>query len=128
VEFGWLDRQLGENANTPTPAVKGLWWNPGWIPIVSSGSGHLICLDMDPNQAGNVGQVILFLHDDGQRPLIAHNLRAWFVRLADDLERGLYKIVEDADGYRHFNGHALMWSSLEAKDLYDDPPPEVALA
>lgn len=74
---------------------------------------------MDPNEQGHVGQVILFLHDDSPRPLIAHSLRDWFARLAEDFERGLYEIVEDEDGYQHFNDHALMWSSLEEQDLYD---------
>jgi len=110
---------FGDNANPATPAIKGLWWSPRWIPIVTSGSGHLICLDMDPNDTGHAGQVILFLHDDGRRPLVAHSLRAWFARLADDLECGLYEIVKDEYGYQHFNSHALMWSSLEGQDLYE---------
>lgn len=113
---------FGDNANPDTPAIKGLWWNPRWIPIVTSGSGHLFCADLDPGPAGTLGQIILFLHDDEDRYLIAPSLRAWFARLADDFESGLYEIVEDEDGYQHFNSHALMWSSLEGQALYGPPP------
>ena len=108
VERGAFDG----NTNEPTPAIKGLWWNPRWIPIVASGSGHFFCIDLDPGPAGQEGQIILFLHDDTDRYLVARSLRAWFARLAEDFERGLYEIVTDEDGYQHFNGHALMWSSL----------------
>lgn len=103
-------------------AKQGLWWNPRWIPIVTSGSGHLFCVDLDPGPAGTLGQIILFLHDDKGRYLIAHSLRAWFARLTADLECGLYEIVEDENGYQHFNSHALMWSSLEGQELYEPPP------
>jgi cell wall assembly regulator SMI1 len=117
------DGSLGDNTNDSTPAIKGLWWNPQWIPIVTSGSGHFFCVDLDPGPEGKVGQVILFLHDDEDRFLVAPSLLAWFERLADDFERGLYEIVTDEDGYQHFNSHALMWSSLEGWRLYDSPPP-----
>lgn len=112
-----------DNTNEATPAIKGLWWNPRWIPIVTSGSGHFFCVDLDPGPQGTVGQVILFLHDDTARYLVAHSLRTWFARLADDLERGLYEVVTGEDGYRHFNSHALMWSSLEGRQIYNPLPP-----
>ncbi len=113
---------FGDNTNDPTSAIKGRWWSPQWIPIVTSGNGHFFCVDLDPGPEGTPGQVILFLHDDEDRYLVAHSLGAWFARIADDLERGLYEIVEDEDGYRHFNGHALMWSSLEGRRLYGALP------
>ncbi len=115
---------FGDNTNDETPAIKGLWWNPQWLPIVTSGSGHFFCVDLDPGPAGTVGQIILFLHDDEGRYLIASSLRAWFARLAADFERGRYEIITEADGYPHFNSHALLWSSLEGQTLYN-PLPEV---
>jgi cell wall assembly regulator SMI1 len=109
---------FGDNTTPAAPAIKGMWWNPRWIPIVASGSGHFFCVDLDPGQTGSMGQIILFLHDDERRYLVAHSLRAWFERLADDLERGLYQIVTDEGGYQHFNSEALMRSSLEGQELY----------
>lgn len=116
------DGSFDDNTNDETPAIKGLWWNSQWIPIVTSGSGHYFCVDLDPGPEGTVGQVILFLHDDADRFLIAPGLRAWFARLAEDFERGLYEIVTDEDGYQRFNSHALMWSSLEGQNLYERLP------
>ncbi len=75
-----------------------------------------------PRPGGDGGQIILFLHDDEGRYLVARSLRAWFERLAADFERGLYEIVTDEDGYQHFNSHALLWSSLEGQRLYGAPP------
>ena len=69
-----------------------------------------------------MGQIILFLHDDEDRFLVAPSLYAWFARLAEDFERGLYEIVTDEDGYQHFNSPALMWSSLEGQNLYERCP------
>lgn len=63
------DGAFGDNANEPTPAIKGMWWNPHWIPIVTSGSGHFFCVDLDPGPEGTPGQIILFLHDDEDRYL-----------------------------------------------------------
>ncbi|MBN1919825.1 MAG: SMI1/KNR4 family protein [Anaerolineae bacterium] len=116
---------FGDNTNDATPTIKGLWWNPQWIPIVTSGSGHFFCVDLDPGPEGTVGQIIFFLHDDGGRYLVAPGLRAWFARLAEDFERGLYEIVTDEDGYQHFNSHALLWSSLEGRTLYNPLPENV---
>jgi cell wall assembly regulator SMI1 len=112
------DGNFGDNTNKSTPYVKGYWWNPKWIPIVSSESGHYHCIDLDPNNEGELGQIILFLHDGDSRFLIARTLSEWFLKIADDLDKGKYKLVDD-NGYLIFNNEAFMWSSIEGKDLYD---------
>jgi cell wall assembly regulator SMI1 len=112
------DGIFGDNTNKSTPYVKGFWWNPKWIPIVSSESGHYHCIDLDPNNDGELGQIILFLHDADNRFLIARSLSEWFLKIADDLDRGIYKLADD-NGYLIFNNEAFMWSSIEGKDLYD---------
>lgn len=113
---------FGDNANPETAFVKGVWWHSRWIPVVSSGSGHLICVDLDPNVRGRAGQVILFLHDAPARYLIAHSLADWFARIADDLERGVYTLQAE-HGYWRFDNEAFMWSSIEGRDIYGTPPP-----
>jgi len=62
---------------------------------VTSGSGDYFCLDMNPLEPKRVGQVLLFLRDQPGRPLIAGSLRAWFDRIARDLEAGLYTFNEE---------------------------------
>lgn len=99
-----------------TPYIQKSWWLPGWIPIVSSDTGDYFCLDTNPPEAKRSGQVILFLHNRPERPLIAASLRHWFDRITRDLDDGVYTFTEQ-DG---FNGEALMWSALEGKHLLDD--------
>ncbi len=100
------------------PAIKNYWWNPNWLPIVTSGSGHFFCLDTDPGEEGQPGQVILFLHDDPERFLVAESLSDWFARIAIDLQRGLYTF----DTKEGFNSEALLWSALEGRSYYRKPP------
>ncbi len=125
-EWGFMakmaqDGSFGQNTGDadPSPYIKNYWWNPQWIPIVTSGSGHFFCLDTDPPEPDRFGQVILFLHDDESRYLVASSLTAWFERIARDLESGLYKFDPDEG---QLNGEAFMWSSLEGKHLYSSIP------
>ncbi|MEM9491128.1 MAG: SMI1/KNR4 family protein, partial [Myxococcota bacterium] len=106
----------GESRSEEHRSIRSDWWNPGWIPFVSSGSGHYFCIDTDPAEGGVPGQVILWLHDSPRRYLVACSLAEWFSAIADDLEAGTYIY----DGERtSFNHHAFMRSSVEGKALYD---------
>ncbi len=99
-----------------SPYLRDAWWHPGWIPIVSSDTGHYFCLDSDPPEPQRTGQVLLYLHDRPERPLVAGSLPAWFDRIARDLVQGIYTY----DIENGFNYEAFMWSSLEGKHLFDD--------
>lgn len=99
----------------PHPAITKKWWSTAWIPIVSSQSGHFFCIDTDPPEGGTPGQIILFLHDDGLRVLVAHSFEEWLAAIADDLERGIYTFDPNEE---RFSSEAFMKSSLERKDLY----------
>jgi cell wall assembly regulator SMI1 len=99
----------------PHPRIKSIWWNVQWIPIVSSGSGHLFCVDMDPAPGGKAGQVILFFHDDSTRLCIADSIRAWLAAIAADLEAGTYEY--DA-GSQTWSDSAFLQSSLEGQETY----------
>jgi cell wall assembly regulator SMI1 len=116
AENGSFDANAGQADVLPT--IKNYWWNPNWLPIVTSGSGHFFCLDTDPGETGHPGQVILFLHDDPERFLVAESLSQWFEEIAKDLQRGLYTF-DPEDG---FNNEALMWSALEGHSLYGRRP------
>jgi cell wall assembly regulator SMI1 len=112
------DGVFGANRNPATPAIKGHWWNPAWIPLVDSGSGHYFCLDLDPNRRGKAGQVMLFLHDSDKRHLIARSLPAWIGQIVADLEQNRYELVE-TNGTGRFRQEAFMHSSLEGQTIYD---------
>jgi len=99
-----------------TPYIRQAWWHPGWIPFVSSDTGHFFCLDTDPPEIERNGQILLFLQDQPERPLVAGSLQAWFDRIARDLAADVYS-YDETDG---FNGEAFMRSALEGKHLFDD--------
>lgn len=96
--------------------IRDAWWHPGWIPIVESGAGDFFCLDCNPPKPERSGQVLLFLGERPERPLVAGSLRAWFDRIARDLAEGAYAYDEEAG----FNNEALMFSSLQKKHLFDN--------
>lgn len=100
-----------------TPYIQKAWWHAGWIPIVSSDTGHFFCLDTDPPETKRTGQVLIFLQDRPDRYLVAASLGVWFDRVARDLEAGIYTYNE----VNGFNGEAFMWSALEGKHLFDNP-------
>ncbi len=99
-----------------TPYIRKAWWYSAWIPIVASDTGDYFCLDTDPSEPERHGQVLLFLQNRSERPLIAGSLEAWFDRILRDLESGLYHY----DPEQGFNGEAFLWSALEGKHLFDD--------
>lgn len=99
-----------------SPYIRQVWWHPAWIPVVSSDTGHYFCVDTDPLDNERTGQVLLFLQDQPERPLIAGSLRAWLDRIAHDLEAEIYTY----DKIEGFDGEAFMWSALEGKHLFDN--------
>lgn len=75
--------------------IKSDWWNPRWIPIASNSTGDFICIDLDPEPAGNNGQLIRFLHAGPERNLLCSSLEKWLADFADSLERGEYKVEDE---------------------------------
>ncbi|OOH78163.1 molybdenum cofactor biosynthesis protein MoeA [Pseudomonas koreensis] len=64
----------------PDPGVQDDWWNIGWIPFASNGSGDYLCLDLVPAAGGRSGQVISVWHDDGARCVVSESFSTWFAR------------------------------------------------
>jgi cell wall assembly regulator SMI1 len=110
---GLLEKGTFSKARSdPHPRISSAWWSVGWIPLASSGSGDLFCLDQDPGPKGKPGQIILFRHDDGQRLLIAESLRDWLAAIARDLEAGVYEYLPEG---RSWSNDAFLESSLEGR-------------
>jgi cell wall assembly regulator SMI1 len=108
---------FGTNEPKASPYIRNLWWHPGWVPFVSSGTGYYYCIDTDPIKPERKGQVVLFLQGRPERPLVAANLSLWFERILKDLKSGIYQY----DPEMGFNGEGFMWSALEGKHLLDIP-------
>jgi len=54
--------------------VKPYFWNPKWIPIAENSGGDYLCLDTDPAEKGDFGQVLYYFHDEGFREVEAKSL------------------------------------------------------
>jgi cell wall assembly regulator SMI1 len=82
----------------PDGPIKDDWWNPRWVPMTSNSSGdHPVCLDFDPAEGGERGQIISWWHDDPNRRLVAASLRSWLAGYLEDIENGLYVYSDDYD-------------------------------
>jgi cell wall assembly regulator SMI1 len=78
-----------------------LRWNWAWIPFAADGAGNLLCLDLDPDKGGEIGQVILWASDPAYVEVIAPSYRAWLEQFASDLEAGkLHWDAENDDWFR----------------------------
>jgi len=105
-----------DHAPKTSPYIQKVWWYSAWIPIVTSDMGDYFCLDTDPPEPERYSQVLLFLQNRPDRPLIAGSLEAWFDRILRDLESDLYQY----DPEQGFDVEAFLWSALEGKHLLDD--------
>ena len=71
--------------NLSIDGVKAGAWIEKWIPIIGYGNGDLCCLDLDPGEGGNHGQVIQYWHEDFETQNAAHNFKQWFAHFIDQL-------------------------------------------
>jgi len=81
--------------SSPDPGIKNDWWNLLWIPITANGSGDNYCIDLDPTDEGQKGQIIRMWHDDPQRELVSSSFRQWIYDYIADLENNVYEASDD---------------------------------
>ena len=74
----------------PDFGIRNKWWNIAWIPITSDGCGDNFCIDLDPTESGNAGQIIRMIHDHPRRELIAKSFDDWINQYISDLEADKY--------------------------------------
>ena len=79
---GTLENMSESCTSFPPQAIKIAYSNPKWIPFSYDYSGNHIGIDLDPDVAGKVGQVINFGTDEEDKVVIAENFE-------DDLQRCL---------------------------------------
>ena len=63
--------------------VKADWYNRLWLPVASDGAGNYFCVDLDPAEGGNPGQVIAFRHDSPERWVEAPDLPTYLATHLD---------------------------------------------
>jgi len=67
---------------------KDEWFRLKWIPFCGDGGGNHLCLDMDPDKDGQVGQIITMWHDMDERVVVAPSLTDFIETIAADIEAG----------------------------------------
>ena len=65
--------------------------SPGWIPFASDSCGNFLCIDVDPDHGGSVGQVIEVAYDLSRLKVIASSL-------ADYLDTLIANVSSVSDG------------------------------
>jgi cell wall assembly regulator SMI1 len=107
VEAGeFIDNKNKPKKTNPDTGIKNDWWNTLWIPFFDDGNSNHYCIDLDPAQDGNYGQVIQTWHDDKDRKLIARSFKDWFIQFKDDLLNEKLVRIEyvDDDGKLFYYG------------------------
>jgi len=82
--------------------VKARWWHPAWVPISADGMGNNHCLDMAPDTGGQLGRVIVLLHDNGERKVLAPSLEEWLATILTKLESGEFALALDDEVQDYF--------------------------
>lgn len=83
-------------------AVKPLYANRGWIPFAQAGH-NCLGIDLDPDAAGSVGQVINFGRDEDLKYVLAPGLAAFVPWLVGQLHAGNFKLQPQRGGGQSFN-------------------------
>jgi cell wall assembly regulator SMI1 len=78
-------------ANGP---VKPVLWNEKWIPVAANGGGDLLCIDLDPDLGGQIGQVIVWWHETVLREVLYTSFSELLNDYLRDLQTGLFEFVE----------------------------------
>lgn len=100
---------FGDNSNEESEHIKGYWWHEEWLPIAQSGTGHFICLDLDPASEGSYGQIIVFFHDQALRLRLAPSLKHWMNDFISGLEQGIhYRVYDEELDLWEFNNPAFI--------------------
>jgi cell wall assembly regulator SMI1 len=76
-----VDLEEGESIGP----VKPLLWSEHWIPFAEKGMDYL-CLDLDPDEGGTVGQIILYSREPEPVEWVSESLRALMSSVAERLE------------------------------------------
>ena len=69
----------------PQKSIKEIYFYNKWIPFISDVGGNYIGYDLDPDENGTKGQIIIFGRDELQSTVVAKSLTEFLTRISDDL-------------------------------------------
>lgn len=94
------------------------WWSLAWIPVGSDVSGNALCVDTAAS-GGVRGQVMIFMHDEAARRIVAPSLGAYIKCLAIATETGLIRYTPE-DGF-WLEGNQMRWDAFLSSQLQGYP-------
>jgi cell wall assembly regulator SMI1 len=74
----------------PGGPIQPVWWSAAWVPMLCAQSGHFGCIDLQPAEGGQAGQLFERRTDIGPDKLLADSFRDFFAKFLADLEAGKY--------------------------------------
>ncbi len=78
-----------DNIESHAPdAVSAVYWKYGWVQFTADGGGNGFAIDLSPEPAGTVGQVINVGSDDDYRQLFAASVPEFLSRIATLIRTG----------------------------------------
>ena len=75
IETNWDD--IMDFESFPSKSVKLKYFHYKWLPIFTDGGGNFIGMDLDPDDDGKKGQIIIFGRDEKTLAVIANDLHAF---------------------------------------------------
>ena len=88
-----------ETESVSADTVKPVYWNPRWVPFAANGCGDCFAIDLDPNPAGQSGQIIGLWLAPPDRNVLGSSLTEWFSTFVNRVEHGEFHYSEDMDGF-----------------------------
>lgn len=64
--------------NNVDEKIKPVYQNDKWLPLISEGNGDYFFLDLDPQEKGNLGQIIHHKHEGPKIEIMASDFKSWF--------------------------------------------------
>jgi cell wall assembly regulator SMI1 len=80
--------------------VKKVWWSTKWIPFAEDSCGNMKCIDLDPGENGEKGQITAMEIQDGQGPFATNYLSfsSYLEEQVSFYEDHKYEVEESWDG------------------------------
>ena len=91
------------------------WWSTDWAPIGADVSGNALCVNATSVSGDTRGQVLIFMHDDATRRIVAPSLGAYLEQLRIATETGVIRYEPD-DGFGSEENQE-RWDAFLSKQL-----------
>jgi len=95
IEIDQVVRIKDLHASMPDLHEETNWWRDSWVPIGADDDGNHLCVDLDGCFDGVPGQLLVFLHDDRERRILAPSLRAYLETLLSACQDGILEFDEE---------------------------------